>query len=352
MLGAGCQAWFPTERLAVMGLVEVLGRLPELLRIRAGLRRRLLSWRPDAFVGIDAPDFNLPLERRLHQAGIATVHYVSPSVWAWRRRRVRGIARSVDLMLTLLPFEAQFYREHRVPVRFVGHPLADTLVPVPRETAREPLGVAVDRPLLALLPGSRHGELQRLGALFLRTAAWCAERVPGLQLIAPMASPELAAQFQTLRGHCAPQLDVHVLQGQAQRAMAAADAVLVASGTATLEALLLQRPMVVAYRLAPSTYRLVKWLRLVRLAHFSLPNLLAGRALVPEFLQDEATPERLGAALIELLREPQAAARLEQAFSEVRLALRRNASRQAADAVLELLEARAARQDGAGAAPT
>lgn len=331
MEAEGMVSYFPQERLAVMGLVEVLGRLPELLRRRRRLLKDLLAARPDAFIGIDAPDFNLDLEHRLRRAGIATVHYVSPSVWAWRQKRVFKIREACDLMLTLLPFEARFYEEHQVPVRFVGHPLADTIALEPdRAVARARLGIPAQACVVALLPGSRGGEVARLGGLFLEAAERLHAQRPGVRFVLPCATPARRQQLEALLG--SRTLPVTLLDGQSHEALAACDAVLIASGTATLEAMLFKRPMVVAYRLAPLTYRILR--RLVKSPYVSLPNLLAGRALVPELIQDAATAESLSAAILPLLDDGQSQT---EGFLTLHQTLRRDASAQAADAVLQLV---------------
>jgi lipid-A-disaccharide synthase len=336
MQAAGCQVLFPAEKLSVMGLVEVLGHLPELLRIRRSLRRHFLGHPPDLFIGVDAPDFNLALERRLKAAGIPTVHYVSPSVWAWRQHRLAGIARSVDLMLTLFPFEADLYRARQIPVRFVGHPLADR---IPEQCQRRAVRLALKLPergrILALLPGSRRGEVSRLAEPFLGAALWLRKQLPDLQFIAPLATAATREQFEAIRRRVAPDLPVTILEGQSREAMCAANAVLLASGTASLECLLLKRPMVVAYRLSPITYWLAR--RLLTVSRYSLPNNLAGRALVPEITQQDVTPERLGEELLGYLRDPDASRDLVEAFTDIHHQLRRDASRSAADAVLELV---------------
>ncbi len=331
MQAQGLSPYFPMERLAVMGLVEVLGRLPELLARRRRLLRDLLDAKPDVFIGIDAPDFNLDLELKLRRAGIKTVHYVSPSVWAWRQKRVLKIRDACDLMLTLFPFEAQFYDAHQVAVRFVGHPLADSIpVQADRKAAREALDLPLDSPVVALLPGSRGSEVARLGSLFLDAAVRLRALRPGIRFVLPCASPERRAQLeQQLVGRDLP---LTLLDGRSHEALAACDAVLIASGTATLEALLHKRPMVVAYRVSPMTYRILK--RLVKSPYISLPNLLAERLLVPELIQDAATPEALAHALAPLLDDGQVQT---EGFDVIHRALRRDASVQAADAVLELV---------------
>lgn len=333
MEAEGLVSSFPMERLAVMGLVEVLGRLRELLKRRKALVADLIAQRPDVFIGIDAPDFNLDIELKLRRAGIKTVHYVSPSVWAWRQKRVLKIREGCDLMLTLLPFEARFYEEQGVPVRFVGHPLADTIaLSADREAARAELGLG-DGPVVALMPGSRGGEVGRLGALFLDTARLLVERVPNLRFVVPCANAARRAQLeQMLAGR---ELPVTLLDGRSHQALAACDAVLIASGTATLEALLYKRPMVVAYRLSPVTFWILK--RMVKSPYVSLPNLLAQRMLVPELLQDAATEQALAQALLPLLADGRGQT---EHFEQIHHSLRRDASNQAADAVLALVEER------------
>ncbi len=336
MRALGFETLAPIERLSVMGLVEVLRHLPDLLALRRQLDRRLSADPPAVFIGIDAPDFNLGLERKLRGRGIPTVHYVSPSVWAWRPWRVRKIVRAVDLMLTLFPFEAAFYRTHQVPVKVVGHPLADA-IPCRSDpsAARTALQWPDTATLLALLPGSRVGEINRLGPLLLDTASWLHAQRPELRFVLPAATPHLHALLTRMRAERAPALPLTLVQGQARLAMAAADLVLLASGTATLEAMLLKRPMVVAYQVAPMTAWLARWL--VRVPHFALPNLLARRELVPEFIQQAATVENLGAAVLRWLDEPEARQRVVTEFDVLHRALRRDASRQAAEAVLDLL---------------
>ena len=330
MQAEGLTSYFPMERLSVMGLVEVLGRLRELLARRKLLIKTLIEEKPDVFIGIDAPDFTLNIELKLRQAGIKTVHYVSPSVWAWRQKRVLKIREGCDLMLTLLPFEARFYEEKGVPVRFVGHTLADAIpLQADRAAARAELGLP-DGPLVALMPGSRGGEVGRLGALFFDAAERLQAQKPGIRFVLPCASPQRRAQIETLlEGRNLP---LTLLDGQSHLALAACDAVLIASGTATLEALLYKRPMVVAYRLAPLTFWILK--RMVKSPYISLPNLLAQRLLVPELLQDDATPEALAQTLLPLIDGGEEQTR---GFDDIHRTLRRDASNQAADAVLTLI---------------
>jgi lipid-A-disaccharide synthase len=340
MVAQGCKALLPAERLAVMGLVEVVRHLPELLRIRMHLLRHMLRQRPDVFVGIDSPDFNLPLERRLKASGLPIVHYVSPKVWAWRRSRARTIARSVDLLLTLFPFEASFYEQHQVRVRFVGHPLADHIpLDVDRQESRMRLGILQDKRVVALLPGSRTTEVRYLAAPFLQTARWCLERRPDLHFLVPLISPATRELFCQALNALGCELPVTVLQGESLTAMGAADVVLTASGTATFEAMLLKRPMVVAYRMSPLTYRLAK--RLVQVPYIALPNLLAGGQLVPEFIQEAATPQALGSALLGWLDGAADTQAVMEAYAELHHALRRDADERAAEAVLEVIQHRA-----------
>ncbi len=330
----------PMDRLSVMGLFEPLKRLPELLRIRREITEFCLQTRPHVFIGIDSPDFNLPIERKLRAAGITTVHYVSPSVWAWRQKRVLKIKQSVDLMLALFPFEAQFYAEHAVPVRFIGHPLADA-IPLQPQTAdyRQQLSLDQQARWLAVLPGSRMGEARYLAPAFLQTIAWCAQRLDDLKFVIPAANEKLYAYLQTELRQCAdcqPYLErIHLQQGSAQEAMGAADAILLASGTSTLEAMLLKRPMVVAYRLSALTYAIVR--RMIKLPYFSLPNLLADSELVPEFVQKQVCAQQLGPAVLQQLEDSERRAELQQIFTDIHSQLRLGASDQAAEAVLKLI---------------
>lgn len=341
MRAAGLDAWHDASELAVMGLSEVLSHLPRLLMLRAALRRRILAWRPAAFIGIDAPDFNLGLERMLRLRGVRTVHYVSPSVWAWRRGRARNIGRSADRVLCLFPMEPEIYAGYGVDARFVGHPMADAMPLDPdRRAARERLGVAQDATVLAVLPGSRLGEISRLADVFLEAAALVGAEHPGLQVLLPAAN---ASCTEALRARIAaapgPGAAVRLLDGRAREAMVAADVVLLASGTATLEAMLAKRPMVVGYRIARGTSILVRVLGLLKIDRYSLPNVLAGEELVPELMQEQCTPTNLAAAVLGWLRDPQSVAALEPRFRQIHTTLRRDASARAAD-VVEALVAR------------
>lgn len=338
MEAEGFHTQVPMERLSVMGLVEVLGRLFELIGIRWRLKRHFLKRRPAAFIGIDAPDFNLGLELALRKRGIKTGHYVSPSVWAWRQKRVFKIARAVDLMLTLFPFEARFYRQHRIAVRFVGHPLADSIpLQADRQEARQQLALAGDEPIIALLPGSRSGEVAYIGQSLIEAAIWLRQRRADLRFVIPCVNEARKQQIEVLLKEHAPDLPVTLIMGHSREVMQASNVVVLASGTATLEGMLMKRPMVVAYRVSQITYRIMR--RLLKAPFVSLPNLLAGREVVPELLQDDAQPERIGQAVLDRL-SPEASSDLAETFTNLHAALRRNASEEAADAVVALIEGR------------
>ena len=366
MLAVGCTTLVDQERLSVMGLVAVLRHLPEVLRLRRQIGDYFLAHPPDLFVGVDAPDFNLTLERRLRRAGIPTAHLVSPTVWAWRPGRVKGLRRAVDLVLSIFPFEEPFLRARGVPVRYIGHPLADDIPQAnDRATARQSLGLATSAPVIALLPGSRTSEVGLLARPFLETAAWCLARRPELRFVVPLVSPRLRALFEKIlaesglgprfaltstnpatadggpprRGEAIPATTsaLVLVDGQGREAMTAADLVLSASGTATLEALLLQRPLVVGYRVDPLTYWLVKTLKLIKVPHVAMANLLVGEELAPEFIQDRCRAELMGPALLALLDDPDRIAAIRATYARIHGELRRDASRQAARALLELV---------------
>lgn len=369
MIAAGMDAWYPAEKLSVMGLIEVLPHLLELLAMRRDVARRTLVMQPNAFIGIDAPDFNLGLERKLKNAGIRTVHYVSPSVWAWKEKRAAKIGRSADRVLCLFPMEPPIYARYGVDARFVGHPLADSFALDPDRTAALALlGLSADAPVLAVLPGSRLGEIAKLGADFLATVRLLAQKIPDLQVVAPMANAQCHAAFVALASNMgfgiresgqqrtppsaresgtsaftpvivlpsdSPTLNAS-LQSVSHQAMLAADAILLASGTAALEGMLAKRPMTVGYRVAPWTYRIVKGLRLLKVTRYALPNVLAGRDLVPEFMQDACTPQALADALLPALRggiDPELLAE----YRRLHLELRHDASRSAAAAIADLV---------------
>ncbi len=338
MVAMGFNSLFPQDRLAVMGFIDPLKRLPELLRIRKTLAIHFTQNPPAVFVGIDAPDFNLGLEKRLKVAGVRTAHYVSPSVWAWRQGRIKTIAKAVDLMLTLLPFEKAFYDAHQVQAKFVGHPLADDIpLQADAEKARRTLGLDTSActAVVALLPGSRGGEVERLAPVFLYTARRLSQVKPGVKFLIPAANEKRKAQLTPLL-EAFEGLDVHVFDGQSHEVMAAADVVLMASGTTTLEALLLKRPMVIAYKLAGFSFWLMS--KLAKVPYVGLPNLLAGKAIVPEYLQAEAEPKALCQALLTLLEDPEHVAQLVRQFDDIHQTLRQNASERAAAAIVELIQ--------------
>ncbi|PID49541.1 MAG: lipid-A-disaccharide synthase [Proteobacteria bacterium] len=337
MQAAGCRSFFPMEKLSVMGLVEVLKDLPELLSIRKQL---LQTWRadpPDLFIGVDAPDFNLPLAAKLHDLGVATVHYVSPSIWAWRERRIKKIQGHIDLMLTLFPFEVDFYQRHGVNARFVGHPLADEIVfDADKVSARQALGLHEARNVLAVLPGSRRSEVKALGAVFLQTAWRLQQQYPDLQIVIPIVRPALQLWLETIRHKLTPALQVHYLQGQSRTLMQAADYILLASGTAALEAMLAGRLMVAAYRVSELTRFLLRVFRLLKVRYVTLPNHMADEALIPELLQQQANVPELLKAMQELIAlPPERQDYLLKRFQEMQQQLQGNASKAAADAIVD-----------------
>ncbi|NDD73953.1 MAG: lipid-A-disaccharide synthase [Gammaproteobacteria bacterium] len=347
MRAAGCEVLASSDELAVMGLAEIVRHLRRLWSLRSRVTRDLLARRPDVFIGIDAPEFNLGLARRLKAAGVRTVQYVSPQVWAWRQSRVHDIARACDRILCLLPFEPAFYAAHGVEARFVGHPLADQFPLQPdRAAARAALGLAADAEVIAVLPGSRIGEVSRLALPFAAAARWLFERRADVRFVAPMTTAATRVSFEAAWRAAAPAVPVQIEDGKSRAVLAAADVVLVASGTATLETLLTQRPMVVAYKLAPVTAFLLRRLGLVKVAHFAQANLLVGRRAVPEFFQADVRADALGGALLHWLTaaraptdSPQAQelARLRAEFAAVHAQLRCNGAALAAAAVVELL---------------
>jgi lipid-A-disaccharide synthase len=337
MKAAGCESLADAEELAVMGLFEVLHHLPRLLGLRARIRRAMLDLKPDVFVGIDAPEFNLGLAPALHAANIRTVQYVSPQVWAWRRGRAARMARCLDLVLCLLPFERGVYDAAGLASIFVGHPLADQFPLEPdAPAARRALGLPEDARIVAVLPGSRAGEVSRLAADFAGAVAWLAARRPGLVFVAALAGERTRALFEAALATQAPGVPVRIVAGQSRAVLTAADVVLVASGTATLETLLCKRPMVVAYRLGALTAFALRHLGLLKAPFFAQPNLLAGSRVVPELAQGEVRPERLGPEIERWLDEPRKVAELQALFGDIHRQLRRGASGRAADAILAL----------------
>lgn len=340
MLERGFNSLFAMDRLAVMGLVEPLKRLPELLGVRRKLRDRYWANPPDVFIGIDAPEFNTGLELSLRQRRIKTVHYVSPSVWAWRQGRIKKIAKAVDLMLTLFPFEAEFYRQHQVPVEFVGHTLADQ-IPMFTDVsaARAQLGLvdqSSDCTYVALLPGSRAAEVEQLGQLMLEVARFCLARRPQLKFLIPSANERRHIQLQQLLDAQGQDLPITLISGRSHEVMAAADVVVMASGTTTLEAMLLKKPMVITYKLSPISYWLFS--KLVQVKSIGLPNLLAPKPLVPEFIQQHATAINVGEAVLAWLDDPQAVATLQQEFGGIHEQLKCGASERAAKAIANLIQ--------------
>lgn len=340
MIAAGCDAIESIEALSLMGIFEVFSQLPRLFALRAQLLERFVQDQPDCVIGIDAPDFNLGLEKWLKRRGIKTVHVVSPTVWAWRQGRVKTIAQSVDLMLCLFPFEPKFYAGHGVQAEYIGHPLADELDDsITVAQARHALGLSEPGEYVAILPGSRAGELKHLAAPFAQTAAWLHARRPGLRFVTPVAKPKLRTMMEVAIAQHAPQVPWTLLDGQSSAAMRVADVVLLASGTATLECLLLGRPMVVAYRTAPLTAWLLLKTGLLKSRYVSLPNLLTDEATVPELLQQQAEPARLGAQVLALLDDSALRQRQLTQFAAVRGELKRDSAKLAVTAISTLLRA-------------
>jgi lipid-A-disaccharide synthase len=339
MVGAGFDSWFPQETLAVRGFVEVLRHLREVLAVRRALARRLRAEPPALFVGIDAPEFNLGLERRLKRSGIVTVHLVSPQVWAWRPGRVETLRAAVARVLVLFPFEEAIYRAAGVPVTYVGHPLADEVPEhIDREAIRGELRLPAVAPVVTVLPGSRQSEIAMMAATFIDAAKLIARRVPEVRFLVPLITRETRALFEEeVYRRDARDLAMTLLFGHAQDALGACDVALAASGTVTLEAALNHRPMVIAYRVAPLSFWIAS--RLVRVPHIGLPNILCGEPVVPEFLQDDATPENLAQAVVNLLNDGTARQAVERRFEVLHGEMRRNAAERAADALLPLIPA-------------
>jgi len=337
MIGAGFDSWVPQERLAVRGFVEVLRHLREILAVRREVARRILAERPQFFVGIDSPEFNLGLERRLKAAGVRTAHMVSPQVWAWRPGRVRSIGRSVSQLLVLFPFEEALYRDAGIGVTYVGHPLADEIPDrVDREAMRVELRLPARAKVVTVLPGSRQSEIEMMADAFIGTAKLVARAVPDARFLVPLVTRETRALFEEAVYRCnARELPLTLLFGHARDALAACDVALAASGTVTLEAALSHRAMVIAYRVAPLSARVARWL--VRVPHIGLPNILCGEAVAPEFLQEDATPENLAQAVVNLLADEPVRRRIEHRFERLHQELRRDAAERAADALMPLV---------------
>jgi lipid-A-disaccharide synthase len=337
MEGQGFESWVPLEKLAVRGYVEVLRHFLEILSIRRKLERRLTETRPKLFIGVDAPDFNLGLERKLKRAGIPTVHYASPSLWGWRGGRMASIAKSVDKMLVLFPFEEALYRDAGVPVAYVGHPLADqTSDDDGTAAAREQLKLHAARKVIALLPGSRQSELRYMARCFVETAKLIAARQPAVNFLVPLISRETRAIFEeAMYAAGASELPITVLFGHAREALAACDVALVASGTATLETALARKPMVITYKMASLTARLMA--RMATVPYAGLPNIIAGEFVVPEILQDDATPDNLAQAVLNSLNDPVVSRRLPERLDRMRRALRQDTAARASEALLPWL---------------
>ncbi len=341
MRQVGIDEWEAMDSLSVMGLFEVLHHLPRLLRLRSTLLERWRDTPPAVFIGVDAPDFNLTLERKLRASGVPTVHYVSPTVWAWRTGRVRAIRRAVDLLLTIFPFETVFLERHGVPAHYVGHPLACEMSLEPdRMAARAELGLEEKSSVLAVLPGSRSGEVGRLTRPFLRTAVALQHRLPDLRIVVPLVNEKTRDLLLAEKEQCCPELDIAISIGTSRLALAAADVVLTASGTATLETLLSKRPMVVGYKLNAATYAIARFLKLVKIEHVAMANLLADERLAPEFIQAECEPKNLVPALLRFFEDTDIRQRIATRYREIHKTLRTDTNRQAANAVVELLRAR------------
>lgn len=337
MVGQGFEDWWPLEKLAVRGYVEVLKHYREIVGIRKQLKQRLLADPPDVFIGVDAPDFNLGLEADLKQRGITTIHYVSPSIWAWRGERIKKMSKAVSHVLALFPMEPPLYEKEGIPVTYVGHPLADIIpLKINRAEAAGRLNLTAETPVFALLPGSRQSELQYMADTFVQTARQIHRALPKAQFLVPLASRETRDQFEAaLYRQEALDLPIRMMFGHAQDAMAAAHCILVASGTATLEAALMKRPLVITYKMAPMSYRLMK--NRGYLPYVGLPNILAGRFVVPELIQDDATPENLAQAMLNLYADKTIATYLDGVFTDMHLQLQQNTAEKAADAIIACL---------------
>ncbi len=338
MMSEGCESVYPMDRLAVMGIIAVLKRYRELTRVRKQLIKDLIADPPDLFIGIDAPEFNLDFELALRNAGIKTMHYVSPSVWAWRPKRIFKIKQAVDHMLCLFTFEEPYYQQHNIPVTCVGHPLADQIpVEIDQTSFKADLGIASEQPLLAVLPGSRGSEIKYIAEPFLHAAKLCQQANPELQIVVPLVNEIRKQQFERIYQQIDDKPEIKMTVGNARDVMAASDAVLIASGTATLEATLLKKPMVVGYKMSSFSYAIFS--RMLQIKNVSLPNLLAGKALVDELIQTDCTAEKLASSLNSLLVESERQRVMVEEFSRIHHELKKNADRIAANAVTKLLEA-------------
>lgn len=338
MLEVGCHSLFPMERLSVMGISEVLKRLPEILRIRKSITQHFINNPPDLFIGIDSPDFNLGVELKLRKKNIPTIHYVSPTVWAWRQGRVKKIAKACSHLLALFPFEAEFYVKHNVPVTYVGHPLADQIPLMTNQlAARQQLKLSVEKKLIAILPGSREAEVSRLGSLFLEVAEYCLQQRDDLQFVIPCINEHIKQQLEAIWFGKISDQTLKIILGDSHLAMQASDVVLLASGTATLEAMLFKKPMVVAYQLAPFSYWLGK--KLIKVPFIALPNLLANKKVVPEFIQEAAKPQDIATAVLAYLAPSLSHFALKDLFMTLHQNLRHDASKKAAEVVVQLIGA-------------
>lgn len=342
MQQAGCKSLYAMERLSIMGYIEVLPRLFELLKIRRSLIQRWINNPPDLFIGIDAPDFNLKIEKELYEAGITAVHYVSPSVWAWKEGRVKKMKGAMDLMLTLFPFEVEFYKKHSIPAEFVGHPLADEIpLNSNKIDARKKLSLEEDRFILAVLPGSRMGEINRLAPDFLQALIALHQQHPEWLFVVPMVNQKIKEAFIAIKKNIAPELAITFIEGQSRTVMAASDQILMASGTAVLEGMLVGRPMVAAYRVAPITARIIRIFKLIKSKYYTLPNNLADEYLVPELIQEDVTKENIVREVnAQFLNSGDNRTQMLKKFAEIHQQLKQNASERAAKALYNLLESK------------
>ena len=341
MIAEGFNSLYPMSMLSVFGLFEVIKHLPSLLKVRKQLMQTILKTSPDVFIGIDAPDFNLKLERELHSKGIKTVHYVSPTVWAWREKRIKKLQGSLNALLCIFPFEEQYFAGKNVPAKYIGHPLADKYNDIKNvEVAREKLNLTSDQPVLTLMPGSRLGEISRHTELFLKAASICLKQIPELKIIIPLADNAGKKLVNEIIKNHNIKLDLTILVQPAELAISAADIVLVASGTATLEVMLLKRPMVVGYKLSNATAWVIKTFSLLKIPFVSMPNLIANKELVKEFIQDDVTAENMAKELIGLYFDADKSTAMVNAFDELKTQLTCNANLQAAKVVSDVIEDR------------